>query len=150
MEADLQRAGLTQSSLTVGSTMEDMATFLVAISTSVVFSRIIESISPQRVTQYTLIVTVFTLLLNWIYSKFLQSSISQGMYTYSAQDWELVMWMMRCVRGADIFLLTHFVSTAFIAMWTSMETDAAETFALIFVSFMTIRIAVQIIRKAQR
>jgi len=144
---ELASYGLVDARLGVEHVFDSSAAVVFGIFTSLLFARVETSVSRHRLQQYTLIAAAFTVAIFALIRAFVKSALSRALRGYSREYWRLLMQVAQFVRHSTLFLLTHFLSSMFIKLWSELQMSAAESFDAMWRTFVAIYFVVQIVKK---
>jgi len=147
MDNELAQFGLVGERLGFANVVDTVAVVVIGIFTSLFFSRLDESVSQQRLQQLTLIALAVTLFVFSTIRICVDSRVSRELRQYSRDYWRLMMQVVQFLRHASLFLLTHFLSSAFIKVWSDLQLSAAESFDVMWRTFVMIYFLVQLMKK---
>lgn len=150
MDEDVIRSGLTKENLTTANVMQTVILVVVSIFASLFFSRVENAVSAQRLMQITLIATSITFALFVAIRRFIDSRIARDLNKYSRDYWRLILEVAKFLRSASIILVTHFVSSTFINMWSGMQMSAFESFDALVRTFLFVYLTLQLFNKTKQ
>ena len=116
---ELLQFGLSDSSTSTGAAVDRVATVMLGLFTSIVFSHVNDANTSQRLEQLTLIALACTLIVFWLIRLFVTSRVANDLHDHSRDYWRLVMKCIEFMRYAHLFLLANFFGSFFSRLWTA-------------------------------
>jgi hypothetical protein len=140
---------LSSQELGLGYVFDSSAVVVFGVFTSLMFGRVHEQVSDERLKQITLLMLAFTLAVFKSAELFVNSRAIGALWCYSRDACRLLLQLTHKLLYVVLFLLTHFLSVALIKMWTDAQLRLAESLAVMWSIFIGIYATVLILRKAR-
>ena len=140
---------LSRQELGLGYVFDSSAVVVFGVFTSLMFGRIHEQTSDERLKQITLLMLAVTFFVFKSVELFVNSRAIHSLWCYSRDACRLVLQLTHKLLYVVMFLLTHFLSVALIKMWTDAQLRAAESLAVMWSIFIGIYFVVLISRKTR-
>lgn len=147
MQSELSQFGLVGDALGVGNVIDSVVLVIIGIFTSLFFSRFDSMVSNNMLQQITLIALSVIIGMFSIIRAAVTSTVALELRAYSRDFWRLMMQVLQFLRHGALFLMTHLVSSAFINLWSDMQLSAAESFSVMWCTFVSIYFVIQLLKK---
>lgn len=150
MQTERDQFGLNEQNLRASTVTETVIVVVITIFASLFFTRIESSVSQRRIQQITLIALSATFAVFTLIRLYISSRIAKDIGRYSRDYSRLILEIAQFLRRASLILLTHFLSSAFIKLWTDMQMSAHESFDAMARTFLFVYLALQVVKKSQQ
>ena len=149
LQSTIAEYNLSRQELGIGYVFDSSAVVVFGVFTSLLFGRVHEQTSDERLKQITLLMLALTFFVFKSVELFVNSSLVHSLWCYSRDACRLVLQLTHKLLYVIMFLLTHFLSVALIKMWTDAQLRVAESLAVMWSIFIGIYFVVLISRKSR-
>lgn len=141
-------AGLAQANLSVVSVLNSVFAVIFGVFTSDIFRNVSNDVPSNKLRQVTIFLICVNLILFMALRQFIESRFCFAMYLHSVDWFRVVLAVAHNLKIFSMFLVTSFVTSAFLREWLLSHFSAIETVSAILILFAVINFVQIVTTKA--
>jgi hypothetical protein len=131
-------AGLDKSDLSMTGVAYSSFGVIFGVFTSLVYQNVSGDVPQNKLRQFTILVLCINLIIFMALRTFINSRLCFAMYRHSEDWFKVVLAISRSIKLFSMFLVTNFITSAFLKEWLSSHFSAIETISAIWIIFLLI------------
>lgn len=131
-------AGLDKSNLSVVSVLNSVFAVIFGVFTSDIFRNVSSDVPSNKLRQVTIFLICVNLVIFVALRQFIESRFCFAMYQHSVDWFRIVISVAHNLKLFSMFLVTSFVTSAFLREWLHSHFSAVETVSAVLILFAVI------------
>jgi len=131
-------AGLDGPNLSMFGVLNSSTGVIFGILTQLFFQNVMNDVPPNRIRQTTIFIICVNLVIFLALRAFLKSHFCYAMWLHSHDWFTTIMLTAKNIKLLSMFLVTNFLTTAFLQEWLSSHASAIESVFAIWIVFLII------------
>ena len=131
-------AGLDKSNLSVVSVLNSVFAVIFGVFTSDIFRNVSSDVPSNKLRQVTIFLICVNLIVFVALRQFIESRFCFQMYLHSVDWFRVVIAVSHNLKLFSMFLVTSFVTSAFLREWLHSHFSAIETVSAVLILFAVI------------
>jgi hypothetical protein len=147
-EQDCSEIGLDRVTLSMVGFINNSLGVIFGVFTSVIYQLVSSDVPQNKIRQVTILIISLTMILFTFLKSFVFSKLCFATYKHS-RDWcKILLRNARSLKMFAMFLVTSFITTAFLKEWLSSHFSAIETLSAVWIIFLVINF-IQVVASKQ-